>query len=264
VPPSEAVEDPRATLAELAALISANFGRRLVGLYLFGSLAAGGFYPGRSDLDLFVVLDSDVAEGSDLDALRELHERFESERPAWRDRIEAVYISRSALATFESAPTGVVARVSPGETLHHRELAPDIGWNLDWHAVLNGGETLFGPPPSELGPPVGDALFRAAVRRQLLDMSEIARTHDVAYVPAQQGYIVATVCRALYSLATGEQTSKENAVAWYAERHPDESDFVWATYRAYRADVRGPHERLIAFVDSASADTSAKANRLAD
>ena len=62
------------------------------------------------------------------------------------------------------------------------------------------------------------------------------------------------MCRGLYALATGQQTSKEGAVAWFAERHPDESDFVWAAYRAYRADIRGPHERLISFVDSVAAE----------
>src|SRR5215218_1694824 len=68
--PSDVSEDARATLDELAAAIRQHFGRRLAGLYLFGSLAAGGFHQGRSDLDLIAVLDSGVAEGPDLDALR--------------------------------------------------------------------------------------------------------------------------------------------------------------------------------------------------
>ena len=251
------MEDPRTVLAELAQRIEALLGSRLIGLYLFGSLAAGGFYPGRSDLDLIAVLDLDVSDGPYLDSLRGLHERFENERPDWRDRVEVLYLSRAVLATFASSPTGVVARVSPGEPMHLRDL-DDIGWNLDWHAVLNGGETLFGAPPSEVGPPVSEALFHEAVRQQLRDMTVTARSHDVAYVPAQQGYIVATVCRALYSLETGKTTSKANAIEWLVAKRPDLADFLRSSYAAYRADVRGPHGRLIAFVDEAVASPNAK------
>ena len=45
------VPTPRATLGQLTRLIESHLGSNLLGLYLFGSLAAGGFYPGKSDLD---------------------------------------------------------------------------------------------------------------------------------------------------------------------------------------------------------------------
>ena len=245
-------EDPRATLAELVAQIHGHFRRRLRGLYLFGSLAAGGFYAGRSDLDLIAVLDTDVAKGRDLNSLRRLHESFESAYPAWRDRVEVLYISRGVLATFAAEPTGLVARVSPGEPMHLRALGGEIGWLLDWLGVVSGGETLVGPPPLTLGPPVSDQRFRAAVRSQLRELQRTVRGHDVAFVPVQQGYIAASVARALYSLETGKQTSKENAIAWLVARRPDLADFLWVAYRSYRADTRGPHQRLIDLVDDAA------------
>ena len=73
----------------------------------------------------------------------------------------------------------------------------------------------------------------------------------VAYVPAHQGYIVATICRALYSLSTGDQTSKEEAVAWAAERFPAWSDFVNDALAQYRADLTEQHMATVAFVDYA-------------
>ena len=51
---------------------------------------------------------------------------------------------------------------------------------------------------------------------QLREMRELARQNKVAYVPAQQGYILATVSRLLYTLATGRQTSKADAIEWAA------------------------------------------------
>ena len=161
-----------------------------------------------------------------------------------------------ALQTFAAEPRGRVARISPGEPLHHRDLEGNIGWIMDWYAVTTHGEVLAGQPPSKVGPPVSDAAFLAAVRHQLGEWHTLVRANSVAYVPAQQGYIVATVSRALYVLATGTQTSKEKAVAWFAHNHPEDADFVWAAYHAYRADVRGPHERLIRFVDEAVAEAN--------
>ena len=177
---------------------------------------------------------------------------FEDERPGWRDRIETLYLSRAVLQTFTDEPRGRVARVSPGEPLHHRELDGNLGWILDWHGVVTAGETVYGPPPLELGPPVTNEMFRAAVVAYLGELRQTVRENAVAYVPVNQGYIVATVCRALYSLATGEQTSKERAVAWLAAQRPDLADYLWSSYATYRADVRGPHERLIRFVDEAN------------
>jgi hypothetical protein len=198
------------------------------------------------------VLSDDVAEGADLDALRAMHGRFEDERPAWRDRIETLYVGRAVLQTFAAEPRGRVARVSPGEPMRHRELDGNLGWLLDWHGVVTAGETVYGRPPLELGPPITREMFRAAVATHLSELSQTVRENTVAYVPVQQGYIVASVCRALYSLATGEQTSKERAVAWLAQQRPDLADYLWSSYATYRADVRGPHERLIQFVDEAN------------
>lgn len=243
------MEHPQATLEDLATAIVAQLSDDLLGLYLFGSLATGDFYEGRSDLDLIAVVASAV-DDSRLNDLRIMHEEFEAARPEWRNRIEVLYLSRDVLATFAGEPRGRVARISPGEPLHHRELDADLGWLLDWHAALRG-ETLHGPPATELGPDVSPERLRLAGLAQMKDMQKTARDPTVAYVPAQQGYIVATVCRGLYLLDTGEQTSKEKAIAWVAERRPDVADYLWSAYGAYRAEVREPHERLKRFVDSA-------------
>ena len=70
--------EPRAAVDELTRLLAGHFGPRLLGLYLFGSLAAGGFYPGKSDVDLCAVLESEVGE---LEQLRALHAGFVAEHP---------------------------------------------------------------------------------------------------------------------------------------------------------------------------------------
>jgi hypothetical protein len=244
------MDNPRAALAELASLLIGGLGDRLVGLYLFGSLAAGTFHEGKSDLDVFAVIAREIEEGEQFDALASLHTAFVSAHPAWAERIEVGYVSRAVLQSFAEVPAGRIAAISPGEPFHLREVG--TGWLLNWYSVCTQGETLTGPPPLEVGPVVSAGTFKEAVAAQLGEWKDIVRTPSVGYVPAQQGYIVVTLCRALYTLATGAQISKEAAVAWTAERHPEWASFVNEGLARYRADVTEAHRAVIEFVDFAA------------
>ena len=82
----------------------------------------------------------------------------------------------------------------------------------------------------------------------------MVRAPWVAYVPQHQGYMVVTICRALYALSTGDQTSKEEAVAWAAERFSAWSDFVKDALAQHRADLTAQHMTTVAFVDYAASD----------
>ena len=95
------------------------------------------------------------------------------------------------------------------------------------------------------------AAYRRAVETQLQTWATEVRAPWVAYVPAHQGYIVVTVCRALHLLETGKQATKEDAAAWAAERYPAWAALIDNALRHYRADVHGPHEETIRFVDDA-------------
>jgi len=243
------VTEPRVALAQVASLLTDHLGAKLRGLYLFGSLAAGGFYPGKSDLDLLAVIDADVEDGEALEALDALHAGFVAEHPDWRERVEVGYVSHTVLQTLGEIPTGRIAVISPGEPLNCKDVGED--WVLNWYSVLTSGETIVGPPPREIGPQVTAAAFKRAIQHQLDAWKDDVRAPWVAYVPAHQGYIVVTVCRSLYGLATGELTTKENAVTWAADEFPDWADFITEALEQYRADLTEPHRATVEFVDYA-------------
>src|SRR3954469_10607497 len=83
----------------LAGRIEDVLGDDLVGIYLTGSAVTGGFDPGVSDLDL-IVATRRVPARLDLPALRHMHDEFVRERPAWKNRIEAVYVAEATLRSF--------------------------------------------------------------------------------------------------------------------------------------------------------------------
>jgi predicted nucleotidyltransferase len=247
-----AAMDARETLKQLTSALESHFETDLLGLYLFGSLAAGAFYPGKSDLDVMAVLTAEVEEGQQFERLRALHEAFVAERPAWVERIEVVYVDRDVLGTLADRPRGRIAVVCPGEPLHVRDAGFDS--TLDWHGVTTQGERILGPPPLHLGPKISRDAYRHAVEVLLQDWPSRVRAPWVAYVPAHQGYVVMTLCRALYALATGEQTTKDEAAAWAAARYPEWSGFIDEARATYRADVHDAHHALISFTDHAVAE----------
>ena len=216
------MSEPRERVAELEALLRAELGPDLLGLYLFGSLAAGGFVEGRSDVDLFAVVEDAVDEAR-LARLRRLHADYVAAHPDWWERVEVGYVDRSVLQTFAGEPAGTIAVISPGEPLHITE--PRGGWVLNWYDVCTQGEVVHGPPPLELGPALSNADYRRVVMAQLAAWQDEIREPRLAYVPAAQGYAVVTICRALYALETGGQTTKEAAAAWGAGRFPQWADF---------------------------------------
>jgi predicted nucleotidyltransferase len=249
------VVESREALAVITSLLVERLGPRLRGLYLFGSLASGSFQPGKSDIDLFAVVDSDI-EARELDALELLHASFVSRYPEWHERVEVGYVSCAVLQSFATAPRGRVAVISPGEPLNVKDVGYE--WALDWHDVCHGGETLVGPPPNELGPPITSRMLRHATEALLQEWTTAVRAPWVAYVPAHQGYIVVTVCRALNTLASGERVSKEDAVAWAVGEYPEWASFIEEALAVYRADRSEPHNATIRFVDYAA--TSARSS----
>lgn len=241
--------DAGTVVEELALRLARQLGGDLLGLYLFGSLATGGFLAGRSDVDLLAVLRAGVTD-AELPALESLHAAFAEEHPDWVERVEVGYVGRDVLQTFGGVPSGPIAVISPGEPLNIKDATPD--WTLNWRGVVTSGRAVLGPPPLELGPPVGTREFRRAVAAQLDAWKRDARAPTVKYVPAQQGYIVVTLCRALHALATGETTSKERAVAWTVERYPQWATLVTDALAAYRADLDERQRVLLGFVDFAA------------
>lgn len=208
-PTAEVREITRLLLQELRNTL----GDRLFALYLFGSATTSAYQPGVSDLDTVAVL-ADEPSDNDVLALASMHARLTASSPAWDDRIEVDYLSAQSLREFRSHPWPA-ARICPGEPFHRIHI--DRRWVLDWYQVLTGGFTLYGPPASDLIPPISQAEFVDAVRGQLSEWPDrISR----ATQPGQLAYAVLTLCRALRACMTGEHVSKKEAAAWTSEKLP--------------------------------------------
>lgn len=213
-------EDVDSLLKSLLSRMRQTIHERLIGLYLYGSLVTGDFDPGISDIDLLAVTESDITP-TESKALSAFHWDFARDNPIWEDRLDIVYLSLPALRDFRFAKSPTV--ISPGEPFHMREGEALRDWLQNWYIVRDAGVTLFGPPPTEIIPAISQQEFEQAVRNYAFEVSE-----RVLHQPSRkiQAYVILTMCRVLYLLRTGKQTSKRRAAFWACEEFSEWSPLI--------------------------------------
>ena len=203
-------------------------GANLVGLYLYGSLVTGDFDHECSDIDLLAVTASDVDE-QEFAGLQEMHTAFARVHKEWEGRIEVAYLSAAALQTFRDQRSQIVV-ISPGEPLNIKDAGED--WLINWYIVREQGVTLFGPPPTMLIDAITKDEFIHCVKKHAEEWNQWI---EHAQEQKAQSYAMLTMCRALYAVTNGEQSSKKQAAEWVGQQWSEWSDLLQEALR-WRAD----------------------------
>jgi aminoglycoside adenylyltransferase-like protein len=228
-------------LSALTAGMRAALGENLVGVYLRGSLAMGGFDPATSDVDFFTVTERRVSL-DEFTALAALHEALGRLPNPYGDQLEGTYIERSAAWRYE--PGRCFPTIGRNEPLEWS--ARGANWMLERWAVREHGIRLLGPDPRTLIAPVSHDELRVAILDRLRDWADFANRPDDPEWRRHRGhkaYVVETMCRALCTLATGELPTKPRAVVWALVTLPTPWRDLVERSRAWRGDS-APDESL--------------------
>ncbi|MBN1659536.1 MAG: DUF4111 domain-containing protein [Anaerolineae bacterium] len=186
-------------------------GDPFVGLYVHGSLAGGGFEPGRSDVD-FCVATSGPLPAELLPALEAMHVRLAASGLPWVDRLEGSYIPVQALRRYDPADAHHPALRVDGtfDVDHH-----GVDWTIQLHVLREHGITLAGPSPTTLIDPIeADDLRRATIG--ILHAWWVPKLDDPSLLRSAeyQAYAILTMCRILYTIEHGTVVSKATAARW--------------------------------------------------
>lgn len=206
-----------------------TLGERIVGIYLYGSLAYGDFDPEISDIDLLAVVASDLSE-REIERLREMHEAFATGHPEWAGRVDANYVSIEGLRGFRER-RHPMSYITPGEPFQTIEAGPD--WLMNWHQVRASGQAVYGTPAEDVVPEISWQEFETAVRENVATFPAKVRDAERPY----QSYLVLTVCRALYTLRFDRQVSKRVAMEWAKGELPRWSDLIERAW-SWRSEFR--------------------------
>jgi hypothetical protein len=205
----------RAYLDGLVERLRTVLGTDLVGVYLGGSLALGGYDERRSDVDVAVVVRSTLSDATkDAIVAAVRHESLAC--PA--RGLELVGYTAAAARTPTADP-GYELNLNTGRAMpFHVSYTPGGGEGEHWYAIDRAilrehGRVLLGPPAC----PVFAAMPRAAMLRLL---AESIRWHDEAGV-ARDDDAVLNASRALRYAHEGRWWSKQAAGEWAVERLPD-------------------------------------------
>jgi Domain of unknown function (DUF4111)/Nucleotidyltransferase domain len=197
----------RAYVRELVRRLRSVLGDELVGAYLIGSLALGGYEPGRSDVDVAAVVERELSvEVKEAVVAACRHEALGC--PA--RKLELVLYAQGRMPAFElNLNTGA------GEPLHagfDPSAEPAFWFVLDLAIAHANAEALAGPPPAEVLPGVARGELEAAVRESL----QWFLAHD-----APPDDLVLNAARTRRFLDEGVWSSKVEAGEWALRRLPD-------------------------------------------
>ena len=197
------------------------FSDKLLGYYAYGSLVWGDFDEHTSDIDTLCLIGSEVT-AEELTLLRAMHEEIIRKYPEWDNRIEVHYAPAEGLKRFRTVAFNM-ANISPGEPLHM--IATDTEWIDEWYLVREYAVPLFGGDPKEVIPYISSEEFVKQIKGYALSFRDRVKTCKDGY---SRAYAILTVCRALYTVRTGKQTSKPAAAKWAMEFLPKYSGLLEA------------------------------------
>jgi streptomycin 3"-adenylyltransferase len=236
-----------------------HLGAELVGAYLHGSLAMGGFNPGRSDVDILAVCTGSLSRERRMGVGRAL---AAIPRPSSGGDLELTLVTKAVARTPSAAPSFEV-RVSTHEepsVVDGADRPSDEYLVIHFAIVQARGHVLIGPAPGG----VFAAPDRASLIRAFLSDIEWAGESGAAgweghHMPefASMSYRVLNAARSWRYLESGDLGSKVEGAAWVERRDPDPD--IHALLDAALAFHQGdtpdrPDERTVnAFVDRVEA-----------
>lgn len=186
-----------------------TLGEELCGVYVYGSLAYGGWDAVTGDIDVTTLHRSDLGERQ-VTALGSMHEDLRERYPD-AARLDVNYV-----------PMHLVGEYGDPTLPYFR----DGRWNASgggdvnlvmWHSLRTYGIALWGPPASEFIPPVSPEALKENMRRNVAFLANRMPVY-VSSGTAAQVFGVLTLCRVLYTYETNDVTSKVAAVRWALSR----------------------------------------------
>lgn len=204
-PPAEVV----AYAEDLAAVLRAELGSGLVGVYLHGSAVLGGFHPVTSDLDVLAV----IAAPTDAVVQTRVGARLAAADTCPGSGLEMSVITAATAADLGACPfevhvtTGVEPKIVPGA-----DLAGDPDLVLHAEVYRQAGYAVHGPPPGDVFGPVARTRLLTAVVKEIGWGASHRST----------AYAVLNACRAERYAVEGVLCSKLAAGQWARTRYPEE------------------------------------------
>ncbi len=258
-----APHDTREQVERLVALLRAELGENLVGIYLHGSLAMGCFNPAVSDVDMLVVNERRMRLETKHDLMHVLLAASGRPRP-----LELSFLSRTELTSWRH-PTPYDFHFGEDHRAQYEEDLASGGWerwddgerldeDLAGHLTVTRerGVVLWGAPIADVFPDVPAGDYLASI---LADLEWARARPDIV-----TEYRLLNLCRVLGYLETGRVMSKREGGEWALEATPEGPlGPVRTALAVYAGDEKGEYdhaalERAFAWLEERVAELAGR------
>jgi hypothetical protein len=232
-------------LTEWAEGLQRLLGKKIVGLYLSGSLAYGDFARERSDIDLQAVVRSPLTE-DELRAVEQLHQEIERTCPEWAERIECSYVPLELMRELTPPAT---SRPWWGFGNLYADAPAGNEWIINHYLLSKHGIALEGPDFNQLIPPIDIRSVRQASARDLFQ-EWVPKIVDSAWLSNShyQSYLVLNLCRILHTVIHGHPGSKTVAAQWAKATYPLWKSLIEEAERWRYGDAMKREDDAVAFL----------------
>jgi Domain of unknown function (DUF4111)/Nucleotidyltransferase domain len=199
--------------AALARSCSGMLGETVAGVILHGSLTLGDYLPGRSDVDLLVVVQDPLTDAQ----LAALTGALAGHRPQAPGPVDVRLVTRQVAASPTPAPPlEAYLRLTPssGVRVEERRHPAERDLVVELSVCRAHGRSLLGASPAKLLGEVPDQWVVAAGDAQL------AAWQAIGDDPPYAELTVLTACRVWRFAEEGRHASKTAAANWVLRRDP--------------------------------------------
>ncbi len=205
-------------LGDLVGGVAVILGDGLVGGYLQGSFAVGGFDL-HSDADFAVVTEGELTEDQ-VGALQVMHDRIFGGGKEWAKHLEGSYFPRATLRDVSQAGSELWYLDNGHRRLERSNHCNTV--TVRW-ILRERGIPLIGPEPATLIDPIATATLRGEIAEVIESWGrEILGDPDRYRNRFYQSFIVLNLARMLHDLRAGSIGSKRTGAEW-AKQHLDPS-----------------------------------------
>jgi streptomycin 3"-adenylyltransferase len=233
----------------MAAAVDGAVGGVLIGVYVHGSLALGGFRPERSDVDVLAVIDAPLSPDRQAaigDAL------LRAAYPCPGTGLECSVITAATAADLGDCRFEVHV-ATPDTAVMGAGHGGDPDLVLYAEVCRRSGITVTGPPAASVFGAVPRDRLRTAIRDEMAWGLSAWRQASAPFE-----YAVLNACRAMWFARDGSLRSKVAGGEWYLAEHPTDPVVAAALSRQLGVATDEPSEEAVAaFVERAIREVGA-------
>jgi predicted nucleotidyltransferase len=188
----------------------------VLGIYLFGSLAYGGFDKKSSDIDLVVITNSTLND-AEIATIKEIHKKLDEINIKWSKRFEVSY---TPVDMIKSKDIPILPRPYYNE-IFYDEATYGNEWLINNYLLYNYGKTIYGNDfKTLLDYNIGmNDIIKACIndfykewKPKLNDDEWLSNSH-------YQSYIVLNICRIIYTIQNSKLENKQKSANWIKQKH---------------------------------------------